>query len=411
MDMGQEYTTEPENLSARIKVVGVGGGGCNAVNRMILKGLRGVDFVTVNTDAQALVRSEAPTRVHIGEKATRGLGAGGVPEMGRKAAEESVAALKDAVGYSDMVFVTAGMGGGTGTGAAPIVAQAARSLGALTIGIVTLPFAFEGKRRAQNAAYGISQLKDQVDTLIVIPNDRLLQVADQRVSLTSAFGIADDVLHQGVQAISELITEPGLINLDFADVRAIMQGGGAALMSVGRGKGEGRARMAAEAAIANPLLDVTIQGAQGILLNIMGDPEMTLFEVTEAASLIREIAHPDANVIFGAVINPEMKGELRISVVATGFQRIDDVAPLEREAEFLPQSARFQPEGQTQVRSFRTSMGLESNVPVNPVQAAAELECHAKPTVGPKDSFAPLVINTDDLDVPTFLRKRIQQSR
>jgi cell division protein FtsZ len=290
--MSQMNAFPSESLSARIKVVGAGGGGCNAVNRMISKGLHGVEFIAVNTDAQALAYSQADQCIHIGDKVTRGLGAGGVPEMGRRAAEESAGVLQSAIGSADMVFVTAGMGGGTGTGSAPVVAKVARAMGALTIGIVTMPFSFEGKRRAENAADGVAALRDQVDTLIMIPNDRLLQAVDQRVSLVNAFGLADDVLHQGIQAISELITVPGLINLDFADVRAIMKDGGAALMSVGRGKGEHRGRIAAEAAIANPLLDVTIHGAQGILLNIMGGPDMTLFEVNEGQPW-SAIAHPD----------------------------------------------------------------------------------------------------------------------
>ncbi|MEK6256615.1 MAG: cell division protein FtsZ, partial [Chloroflexota bacterium] len=278
---------------ARIKVVGVGGGGCNAVNRMIDEGVQGIEFVAVNTDAQALILSNAGTRVRIGDKLTRGLGAGGDPENGRKAAEESAEELYEVLKGTDMVFITAGIGGGTGTGAAPVVSQIARECGALTIGVVTRPFTFEGARRMKSAEAGIAKLKEQVDTLIVIPNDRLLQIVDKRSSLNDAFAIADDVLRQGIQGISELITIPGLINLDFADVRTIMSEGGAALMAVGNGSGEERAREAAEQAIASTLLDITIDGARGILFNVTGGPDLSLFEVNQAAAIIKETAHPD----------------------------------------------------------------------------------------------------------------------
>ncbi len=310
---------QPTESFARIKVVGVGGGGCNAVNRMIEEGVQGIEFIAVNTDAQALMLSQAPTRVRIGEKLTRGLGAGGDPEVGRKAAEESAEELYEVLKGADMVFVTAGMGGGTGTGAAPIIAQIAREVGALTIGVVTRPFSFEGARRAKAAEEGISRLKEQADTLIVIPNDRLLQIVDKRVTMQEAFKVADDVLRQGVQGISELITVPGLINLDFADVRSIMKEGGAALMAVGEAEGEDRARVAAEAAISSNLLDITIDGARGVLFNITGGPDLTLFEVNQAAAIIKEAAHPDVNLIFGAVIDPNMGDKVRITVIATGF--------------------------------------------------------------------------------------------
>ncbi len=310
---------QPMESFARIKVVGVGGGGCNAVNRMIEEGVQGIEFIAVNTDAQALMLSQAPTRVRIGEKLTRGLGAGGDPEVGRKAAEESAEELYEVLKGADMVFVTAGMGGGTGTGAAPIIAQIAREVGALTIGVVTRPFSFEGARRAKAAEEGISRLKEQADTLIVIPNDRLLQIVDKRVTMQEAFKVADDVLRQGVQGISELITVPGLINLDFADVRSIMKEGGAALMAVGEAEGEDRARVAAEAAISSNLLDITIDGARGVLFNITGGPDLTLFEVNQAAAIIKEAAHPDVNLIFGAVIDPNMGDKVRITVIATGF--------------------------------------------------------------------------------------------
>ncbi len=312
---------------ARIRVVGVGGGGSNAVNRMLEEGIAGVEFIAVNTDAQALMLSNAPTRVRIGDKLTRGLGVGGDPELGRKAAEESADELYDALKGSDMVFITAGMGGGTGTGAAPVIARIAREMDALTIGVVTRPFSFEGRKRAEVAAAGIEVLKQEVDTLIVIPNDRLLEIVEKRVSLQDAFRLADDVLRQGIQGISELITVPGLINLDFADVRAVMAEGGAALMAVGRASGENRAVEAAQQAISSRLLDITIDGARGILFNVTGGPDMTLHEVTEAASIIKETAHPDANLIFGAVIDESMGDELRITVIATGF----DSGPVERQ--------------------------------------------------------------------------------
>ncbi len=304
---------------AEIKVIGVGGGGTNAVNRMIAEGLRGVSFLAVNTDAQALVHSRAPQKIRIGDKLTRGLGAGGDPSTGERAAEESAEELYDSLVGSDMVFITAGLGGGTGTGAAPIVARIAKETGALTIGVVTKPFTFEGSRRRNVADDGLSRLKEQVDTLIVIPNDRLLEVVDKKVSLQAAFRAADDVLHQGIQGISELITVPGLINLDFADVRAIMGAGGAALMALGRGAGENRAVQAAEMAIKSPLLDVTIDGARGVLFNVTAGESLTLHEVYEAAEVVRRVADPEVNLIFGAVISPEMKEELQVTVIATGF--------------------------------------------------------------------------------------------
>ena len=304
---------------AQIRVIGVGGGGSNAVNRMIAEGLSGVDFAAVNTDAQALMLSDAPKRVRIGDKLTRGLGVGGDPEVGRKAAEESADELYEVLRGSDMVFITAGMGGGTGTGAAPVIARVAREIEALTIGVVTRPFSWEGAVRAETARVGIEQLKEAVDTLIVIPNDRLLEITDKRVSLQSAFSLADDVLRQGIQGISELITVPGLINLDFADVRTIMSEGGAALMAVGRADGENRAIEAAQQAISSRLLDITIDGARGILFNITGGPDLSLFEVNEAASIIKQTAHPEVNLIFGAVIDENMGDEIRITVIATGF--------------------------------------------------------------------------------------------
>ena len=358
---------------ARIKVVGVGGGGCNAVDRMIDEGLQGVDFMAVNTDAQALMLSKAPMRVRIGEKLTRGLGSGGDPETGRKAAEETVEDLYEVMRGADMVFITSGMGGGTGTGAAPIIAQVAKEVGALTIGVVTRPFTFEGSRRIQAAEAGISKLKEQSDTLIVIPNDRLLQIVDKRANLQQAFRLADDVLRQGVQGISELITVPGLINLDFADVRTIMSEGGAALMAVGVGKGEDAARIAAEQAISSQLLDITIDGARGILFNVTGGTDLTLFEVNQAAAIIKETAHPDVNLIFGAVIDPNLNDEVRITVIATGFERAG-----------MPRRIVEQPVSENRDRPAATTT------------ASAQ---------SPKE-FQPRAFNTEDLDIPTFLRNR-----
>ncbi len=360
---------------ARIKVVGVGGGGCNAVDRMIDEGMQGVEFVAINTDAQALMLSKATTRVRVGEKLTRGLGSGGDPETGRKATEESAEELYSVLKGSDMVFITAGMGGGTGTGGAPVVAQIAKEIGALTIGVVTRPFTFEGSRRIQSSEGGINRLKEKSDTLIVIPNDRLLQIVDKRANLQQAFRVADDVLRQGVQGISELITVPGLINLDFADVRTIMSEGGAALMAVGSAKGEDAARIAAEQAISSQLLDITIDGARGILFNVTGGSNLTLFEVNQAAAIIKETAHPDVNLIFGAVIDPEMKDAVRITVIATGFERTGTPRRII----------------QTPPSEIRENKEQASPIPI------------ARPQVR---EFQPRAINTEDLDIPTFLRNR-----
>jgi cell division protein FtsZ len=373
--------TQPNQLEsfARIKVVGVGGGGCNAVDRMIDEGLQGVDFVAVNTDAQALNLSRATTRVRVGEKLTRGLGSGGDPETGRKASEESAEELYEVLKGADMVFITAGMGGGTGTGGASIVAQIAKEVGALTIGVVTRPFTFEGSRRIQSAESGIAKLKEKSDTLIVIPNDRLLQIVDKRANLQQAFRVADDVLRQGVQGISELITVPGLINLDFADVRTIMSEGGAALMAVGQAKGEDCARIAAEQAISSQLLDITIDGAHGILFNVTGGPELTLFDVNQAAAIIKETAHPDVNLIFGAVIDQNMKDEVRVTVIATGFER----SGVPRRLMETPLNDR---------REQSVSAASQAPKPASPPPA--------------KSDFQPRAFNTEDLDIPTFLRNR-----
>ncbi|MGX6451523.1 cell division protein FtsZ [Brevibacterium paucivorans] len=304
---------------ADIKVAGTGGGGVNAVQRMIDVGLRGVEFIAINTDAQALVLSEADTKLEIGRELTRGLGAGADPEIGRKAAEDSEEAIQEALEGADMVFVTAGEGGGTGTGAAPVVARIARSLGALTIGVVTRPFTFEGRRRSAQAEAGIEALRKEVDTLIVIPNDRLLTISDRNVSVVEAFKSADEVLRSGVQGITDLISTPGMINLDFADVKSVMQDAGTALMGIGSAVGEDRAVKAAEAAIASPLLEASIEGAHGVLLSIQGGTDLGLFEVNEAARLVQEAAHPEANIIFGTVIDSNLGDECRITVIAAGF--------------------------------------------------------------------------------------------
>ncbi|MCK9222491.1 MAG: cell division protein FtsZ [Limnochordia bacterium] len=320
------FELEMDNESyADIKVVGVGGGGNNAVNRMILAGLQGVDFIALNTDAQALLMSNANHRIRLGDKLTKGLGAGSDPEIGEKSAQESKDEIRAVLEGADMVFIAAGMGGGTGTGGCPIVAEIAKECEALTVGVVTRPFSFEGRRRAKQADEGIKKLKEQVDTLITIPNDRLLQVVEKKTSMLDAFSIADDILLQGVQGISDLITVPGLINLDFADVRTIMLSAGSALMGIGRSSGEDRAVQAARQAISSPLLEASIEGAKGILLNITGSSNLGLFEVNEAAEIIAEAADQDANIIFGAVIDDSLQDEIRVTVIATGFDAKQDI--------------------------------------------------------------------------------------
>jgi len=311
------------NYIAVIKVVGVGGGGVNAVNRMIDAGLKGVEFIAVNTDAQALILSDADIKIDIGRQLTRGLGAGSDPELGRKAAEDHRDELEEALKGADMVFITAGKGGGTGTGAAPVVAEIAKNQGALTIGVVTRPFTFEGRRRAVQAEAGIQRLKDAVDTLITIPNDRLLSVSNDKTSMLNAFKMADEVLLQGVQGITDLITTPGLINTDFADVKMIMSNAGTAIMGIGTASGDSRAALAAKSAITSPLLEASIDGARGILLNIAGSTDLGLFEVNEAAEIIHNSAHPDANIIFGQVVDDSMGDEVRVTVIAAGFDRWD----------------------------------------------------------------------------------------
>lgn len=382
---GYSVTRMPEvEGNALIRVVGVGGGGSNAVNRMIAEGIVGVDFIALNTDNQALLRSEAPKRIHIGERTTRGLGAGGNPEVGMRSAEESEEELHQLLHGSDMVFVTAGMGGGTGTGAAPIVAKVAREEGALTIGVVTRPFTFEGSHRLKAAEEGINKLKEQVDTLIVIPNDKLLETADKRMSLVNSFKLADEVLRQGIQGISELITVPGLINLDFADVKTIMSLGGAALMAVGHGSGDNRAQDAAAQALSSHLLDVTIDGARGILFNVTGGEDLTLFEINQAASLVRQAAHPDVNLIFGAVIDPTMKEEIRITVIATGFDHTLPMArPLGRVSHNVSSGVSTRPQVEQPVGA-----PVRGTAPQNQPQRVT-------PTYRP-----------NDLDIPAFLRKK-----
>jgi cell division protein FtsZ len=401
-----DFQLIPGENFAQIKVIGVGGGGGNAVNRMINEGLGGVEFIAVNTDNQALMMSKAKTRVRIGDKLTRGLGAGGNPEIGRKAAEESSEELYEVLRGADMVFIACGMGGGTGTGAAPVVAQIAKELGALTIGVVTRPFTFEGSRRAQYAGAGIENLKNQVDTLIVIPNDRLLQMADKRATLQQAFSLADDVLRQGIQGISELITVPALINLDFADVRTIMSEGGAALMAVGRAHGDDRARKAAESAITSGLLDVTIDGARGILFNITGGNDLTLFEINEAAAIIKESAHPDVNLIFGAQIDDSMGDEVRITVIATGFEqsraerRINAERPaVQAPAMPRPQQLVERPQPPQQQPVQRPVM---QQPPVQQPPAAPQPPAQPRPAQ-PNEAR---VYDEGNTDIPAFLRRR-----
>ncbi len=405
MDMDMTELRPGENF-AQIKVVGVGGGGGNAVNRMINEGLGGVEFISVNTDNQALMMSRAKTRVRIGDKLTRGLGAGGNPEIGRKAAEESADELYEVLRGADMVFIACGMGGGTGTGASPVIAQIAKELGALTIGVVTRPFTFEGSRRQQTAEAGIEALKSQVDTLIVIPNDRLAQIADKRATLQQAFSLADDVLRQGIQGISELITVPALINLDFADVRTIMSEGGAALMAVGRATGDDRARKAAEAAISSSLLDVTIDGARGILFNITGGSDMTLFEINEAAAIIKESAHPEVNLIFGAQVDESMGDEVRITVIATGFEQSRVARRIDQQATMRPQMQPARPQVQQPQPPVQHQTAAPAPAP-QPVQHQQPPAPQVQPPQRPQQpDYSARVYDEDDIEIPTFLRKR-----
>lgn len=358
---------------AAIKVIGVGGGGCNAVNRMMKANLRGIDFITVNTDAQALYHSEAGIKINIGKATTRGLGAGSNPDVGRMAAEESAEELRQAIEGADMVFITCGMGGGTGTGAAPVIAEIAKSLGILTVGVVTRPFSFEGQRRKQQADDGLENLKNKVDTLIIIPNDKILSIIDKKTPITEAFTVVDDVLRQGVQGIADLITIHGMINVDFADVKAIMENAGSALMGIGYGTGENRAIEAAKAAIESPLLELSIDGAKGVLFNITGGNDLSMFEVDEAARIITEAADPDANIIFGAVINDSYTGEIKITVVATGF----DDSPRER-ANVVRQHMSL---GQGSIMAERNSSSGNMSGGIKPGES--------------------------ELDIPAFLRKKV----
>jgi cell division protein FtsZ len=353
---------------ARIKVIGVGGGGSNAVSRMVRAEVRGIEFIAVNTDAQALVRADADRKIHIGDKLTKGLGAGGDPKVGAKSAEETSDQIYDALKDSDMVFITAGMGGGTGSGATPVIAQIAQEVGALTVGVVTRPFLFEGRRRGQVADEAIAQLQDKVDTLIVIPNDRIMTIVDKKMPFDQALKVVDEVLNHGITGIAEIITQPGLINVDFADVKAIMSQGGSALMAIGRGSGENRAVEAAQAAISSPLLEKSIDGARGVLFNITGGNDLTLHEVTEAASIISQAADPEANIIFGAVIDPRLEGEIKITAIATGFDGTS----------------------RSQSRAFPGSAALGSN------------SQGARFTPAPREPAA----NGDEGDLPPFMQRR-----
>jgi cell division protein FtsZ len=366
-------STGYNGYGARIRVVGVGGGGSNAVNRMVRSTVKGIDFIAVNTDAQALDGCEAKTKLRIGDKLTQGLGVGGDPELGRQAAEESRKELSEALAASDMVFLTAGMGGGTGTGAAPVIADIAKGAGALTVGVVTKPFTFEGLKRRQTAEQGIGMLGERVDTLITIPNDRILEVVNKKTSMQDAFGIADDVLRQAVQGISDVITVPGVINVDFADVRTVMAEQGAALMGIGYGSGDARAADAARAAIASPLLETSIDGATGVLFNITGGPDMTLMEVNEAAEVVRAASAREANIICGTVVDEKMAGEIKVTVIATGFGT-------------KPTPQVELPWGGAQPAGYEAQR-------LEPVEAGGS---RPLPTFG----------GEDDLDVPAFLRRR-----
>jgi cell division protein FtsZ len=415
--------TAPHNYLAVIKVVGIGGGGVNAVNRMIEAGLKGVEFIAVNTDAQALLMSDADVKLDVGRELTRGLGAGADPEVGRKAADDHADEIEEVLRGADMVFVTAGEGGGTGTGGAPVVARIARSMGALTIGVVTRPFTFEGRRRANQAESGIDALRAEVDTLIVIPNDRLLSISDRGVSVLDAFRSADQVLLSGVQGITDLITTPGLINLDFADVKSVMQGAGSALMGIGSSRGDDRAVQAAELAISSPLLEASIDGAHGVLLSIQGGSDLGLFEIHEAARLVQEAAHPEANIIFGAVIDDALGDECRVTVIAAGFDNapptprtngrgVGQVAPARTAAAVPPANVA---EHGNATRVERPQVPAQSEVRANrePAPVAAAPEPRPRQSEQPSSLNVPRVFDEvpartrrveDDLDIPDFLK-------
>jgi cell division protein FtsZ len=377
-----------QNYLAVIKVVGIGGGGVNAVNRMIEVGLKGVEFFAINTDAQALLMSDADVKLDVGRDSTRGLGAGAHPDIGKRAAEDHAEEIEAAIKGADMVFVTAGEGGGTGTGGAPVVARIARSLGALTIGVVTRPFKFEGRNRSLQADAGIQALREEVDTLIVIPNDRLLSISDPNVSLLDSFRQADQVLHQGVSGITDLITTPGLINLDFADVKSVMSDAGSALMGIGSARGESRAAVAAEMAVSSPLLEASIEGARGVLLSIAGGSDLGLFEINEAAGLVADAVHPEANIIFGAVIDDALGDEVRVTVIAAGF---DGGEPKVRDA---AKPALLKEGG--------TAAGTPAAAPESAPSTASE---YLKPDPHLDGPLEPVEVEyDDDLDIPDFLR-------
>ncbi|MEU8530938.1 MULTISPECIES: cell division protein FtsZ [Streptomyces] len=401
----------PQNYLAVIKVIGVGGGGVNAINRMIEVGLKGVEFIAINTDAQALLMSDADVKLDVGRELTRGLGAGANPAVGRKAAEDHREEIEEVLKGADMVFVTAGEGGGTGTGGAPVVANIARSLGALTIGVVTRPFTFEGRRRANQAEDGIAELREEVDTLIVIPNDRLLSISDRQVSVLDAFKSADQVLLSGVQGITDLITTPGLINLDFADVKSVMSEAGSALMGIGSARGDDRAVAAAEMAISSPLLEASIDGARGVLLSISGGSDLGLFEINEAAQLVSEAAHPEANIIFGAVIDDALGDEVRVTVIAAGF---DGGQPPARRDNILGAASAKREEPAPAPRSTETPRPLgglgtvtprdEPAAPAEPAPAVGEtpLPPVTPPVVPPARPYPDT--QAEELDVPDFLK-------
>ncbi|GAA2848020.1 MAG TPA: cell division protein FtsZ [Microbacterium sp.] len=380
--------SQNQNYLAVIKVVGVGGGGVNAVNRMIDLGLRGVEFIAVNTDAQALLMSDADVKLDVGRELTRGLGAGADPEVGRRAAEDHAEEIEQALTGADMVFVTAGEGGGTGTGGAPVVARIAKSIGALTIGVVTKPFSFEGRRRQSQAEAGVAKLKEEVDTLIVVPNDRLLEISDRGISMIEAFATADQVLLAGVQGITDLITTPGLINLDFADVKSVMQGAGSALMGIGSARGADRAIKAAELAVESPLLEASIEGAHGVLLSIQGGSNLGIFEIHDAADLVKEAAHPEANIIFGTVIDDTLGDEVRVTVIAAGFDGGEPAPRLEPFDVKRPEAAPL-PE-------VRVDEKAVEDVVVEPVKPTVSVSA---PT-----SIEPAFPDDGDLDIPEFLK-------
>lgn len=418
----------PQNYLAVIKVVGIGGGGVNAVNRMIEVGLKGVEFIAINTDAQALLMSDADVKLDIGRELTRGLGAGANPDVGAQAADDHADEIEEVLKGADMVFVTAGEGGGTGTGGAPVVAKIARSLGALTIGVVTRPFAFEGRRRANSADEGIEALREEVDTLIVIPNDKLLMISDRNVSMLDAFKQADQVLLQGVSGITDLITTPGLINLDFADVKSVMSNAGSALMGIGSARGENRAVEAAELAVSSPLLEESIDGAQGVLLSIAGGSDLGLFEINEAAAMVADAVHPDANIIFGATIDDALGDEVRVTVIAAGFEggrpkRRDEGQNLRPRASHAPQKPQSQQEtlaaaralaeqrraseqpAQAQPRREPVTVGAQR--PLGGSSQAGQQSGHQggqQAAQAPSQSSRPVTFDDDELDVPDFLK-------